>query len=250
MQSKNRRSARCTRSKLASHGRPPVWQRENLCRFWRAIASGLTSEDAADRPSEYVGFEELEECRLHTLRRLRGRLVIATSLSRSAKRLHSPRMEGFQPGKGIKNGPALAGRGAGAVCDVISRTMTRLPEELRKSLTWDQCAEMSQHARLRIDTGLQTYFCDPQSPWQRGANENTNGLLHQYFPKGTDLSRFATLEWDDWFNNRRLLEPIGNIPPTEAEERYYAMLDATAMAAQLNQTVSGKAGAVQLRQAQ
>jgi IS30 family transposase len=78
------------------------------------------------------------------------------------------------------------------VRDAITRTITKLPEALRKSLTWDQGAEMSEHARLRIDAGVTVYFCDPHSPWQRGTNENTNGLLRQYFPKGTNLSVHST----------------------------------------------------------
>jgi IS30 family transposase len=102
--------------------------------------------------------------------------------------LRLPPMDGHGTRAREKNGPALAGHGAEAVRDAIVRTITALPEELRRSLTWDQGAEMAQHTRLRIDAGLQVYFCDPHSPWQRGTNENTNGLLRQRFPKGTDLS--------------------------------------------------------------
>jgi IS30 family transposase len=104
--------------------------------------------------------------------------------------LQLPRMQGHGQPR-VHNGPALAGHGAEAVRDAIAATITTLPQQLRRSLTWDQGAEMAQHARLRIDTGLAVYFCDPHSPWQRASNENTNGLLRQYFPKGTDLSNHS-----------------------------------------------------------
>jgi IS30 family transposase len=118
-----------------------------------------------------------------------GTLVERTT--RFTMLLHLPRMDGHGQGQRIKNGPALAGHGAEAVRDAIATTITTLPEQLRRSLTWDQGAEMAQHAQLRIDTGIPVFFCDPHSPWQRGTNENTNGLLRQYFPKGTDLSRHS-----------------------------------------------------------
>ena len=102
--------------------------------------------------------------------------------------LHLPPMTGHGHLR-VKNGPPLAGHGAEAVRDAIAATMTTLPEQMRRSLTWDQGAEMARHVELRLATGLQIFFCDPQSPWQRGTNENTNGLLRQYFPRGTDLSR-------------------------------------------------------------
>ena len=114
--------------------------------------------------------------------------TLVERMTRFTMLLRLPPMEGHGTRTREKNGPALAGHGAEAVRDAIVRTITTLPEELRRSLTWDQGAEMAQHTRLRIDAGLQVYFCDPHSPWQRGTNENTNGLLRQYFPKGTDLS--------------------------------------------------------------
>jgi IS30 family transposase len=120
-----------------------------------------------------------------------GSSAIGTLVERTTRftvLLHLPRMTGQDQEARVKNGPALAGHGAEAVRDAITRAIYTMPEQLRRSLTWDQGAELAQHARLKIDAGLQVYFCDPHSPWQRGTNENTNGLLRQYFPKGTDLS--------------------------------------------------------------
>ncbi len=122
-----------------------------------------------------------------------GSSAIGTLVERSTRftlLLHLPPMHGDGSTR-VKNGPALAGHGAEAVRNAIADTVKTLPEQLRRSLTWDQGSEMAQHAQLRIDTGLQVYFCDPHSPWQRGTNENTNGLLRQYFPKGTNLSRHS-----------------------------------------------------------
>lgn len=116
-----------------------------------------------------------------------GTLVERTT--RFTMLLHLPRGEGYGIRPRAKNGPALAGYGAEAVRDAIVSTITTLPAEVRRSLTWDRGKEMARHADLKIAAGLAVYFCDPQSPWQRGTNENTNGLLRQYFPKGTDLSR-------------------------------------------------------------
>jgi IS30 family transposase len=117
-----------------------------------------------------------------------GALVERTA--RSTLPLHPPPMEGHRTGLREKDGPALAGRGAEAVRDAIACAITTSPEQLRCSSTWDQGSEMAQHARLRVDTGtgLQVCFCGPHGPWRRGTNENTNGLLRRYFPKGTDLS--------------------------------------------------------------
>lgn len=83
----------------------------------------------------------------------------------------------------LPNGKSPAG-----VCDAMTRAIRTLPASIRRSITWDQGREMREHIQFTVDTGVQVYFCDPHSPWQRGSNENTNGLLRQYFPKGTDLS--------------------------------------------------------------
>lgn len=123
-----------------------------------------------------------------------GTLVERTT--RFTMLLHLPPMEGHGTQPRVKNGPPLAGHGAEAVRDEIARVIATLPEQLRRSLTWDQGAEMAQHAQLRVDTGLEIYFCNPHSPWQRGTNENTNGLLRQYFPKGTDLHRHSRDDLD------------------------------------------------------
>lgn len=92
--------------------------------------------------------------------------------------------------------PLPDGRKAEAVRVALTKAVQTLPEHLWKSLTWDQGKEMAQHAQFSIDTGVQVYFCDPNSPWQRGSNENTNGLLRQYFPKGTDMSKLTQEDLD------------------------------------------------------
>ena len=89
------------------------------------------------------------------------------------------------------------GHAAEQVRDALVSTMLTMPAQLRRSLTWDQGAEMGAHHLITIDADLPIYFCDPASPWQRGSNENTNGLLRQYFPKGTDLGRYTATDLDE-----------------------------------------------------
>lgn len=157
-----------------------------------------------------------------------GSSAIGTLVERTTRftmLLHLPRMEGHGKAKSIKNGPALAGHGAEAVRDAIVGTIMELPAHLRRSVTWDQGAEMAQHAQLRMDTGLDVYFCDPQSPWQRGSNENTNGLLRQYFPKGTDLSQHSADELNAVAHalNTRPRKTLGWQTPAEALDRLLKM---------------------------
>ena len=125
-----------------------------------------------------------------------NRSAIGTVVERTSRYtllVYLPRMEGHGATPPVKNGPPLGGYGAVAMKSALEATMTNMPAELLRSLTWDRGKELSAHAQFTIDTGIAVYFADPRSPWQRGTNENTNGLLRQYFPKGTDLSRW-TLE--------------------------------------------------------
>jgi IS30 family transposase len=123
-----------------------------------------------------------------------GRSAIGTVVeraSRSTLLVHLPRLDGWGETPPVKNGPALGGYGAIAMNAALTASMTQLPEQLRKTLTWDRGKELSAHAQFSLETGTKVYFADPHSPWQRPTNENTNGLLRQYFPKGTDLSRWT-----------------------------------------------------------
>ena len=123
-----------------------------------------------------------------------GRSAIGTVVERSSRAtllVHLPRMEGWGEKPYVKNGRSLGGYGAVAMSAALTASMTKLPEQLRKTLTWDRGKELSGHAQFALESGTRVFFADPHSPWQRPTNENTNGLLRQYFPNGTDLSRWS-----------------------------------------------------------
>jgi len=109
------------------------------------------------------------------------------------------------------------GSGAVEVCEALKRSIATLPAQLRRSLTWDQGSEMSEHRRFSVESGVEVYFCDPQSPWQRGSNENTNGLLRQYFPKGESLTGVSQERLDEVADklNRRPRKTLGFATPAE-----------------------------------
>ena len=119
------------------------------------------------------------------------------------------------------------GRTAAHVRDALAARITELPDALRRSVTWDQGKEMSQHQDFTVDTGVQAFFCDPHSPWQRGSNENTNGLLRQYFPRGTDFATVDPTRLDEVADslNQRPRETLGWKSPAEAYAEAVAMTD-------------------------
>jgi IS30 family transposase len=125
------------------------------------------------------------------------RSAIGTLVERTTRftmLVHLPREVGFGTIARTTNGPPLAGYGALSMKDALAATMAALPSSMCRSLTWDRGKELSAHAALTAETGILVFFADPRSPWQRPSNENTNGLLRQYFPKGTDLSRWSAEE--------------------------------------------------------
>ena len=149
-----------------------------------------------------------------------NRSAIGTLVERSSRftmLVHLPREKGYGLTPRTKNGPALAGYGAVTMANALKRTVTTLPGQLWQSLTWDRGKELSDHARFTIESGVDVFFADPHSPWQRGTNENTNGLLRQYFPKGTDLSRWSDREIQAVANalNSRPRKTLGWKTPAE-----------------------------------
>ena len=149
-----------------------------------------------------------------------NRSAIGTLVERSSRftmLVHLPREKGYGLTPRTNNGPALAGYGAITMANALKRTVTTLPGQLWQSLTWDRGKELSDHARFTIESGVDVFFADPHSPWQRGTNENTNGLLRQYFPKGTDLSRWSDREIQAVANalNSRPRKTLGWKTPAE-----------------------------------
>jgi IS30 family transposase len=163
------------------------------------------------------------------------RSAIGTLVERTTKLtllIHLPREEGYRHKHTPKNGPALAGYGAITMKNALASKMASLPEQLRRSLTWDRGKELSQHAAFKVETGIPVFFADPHSPWQRGTNENTNGLLRQYFPKGTDLSRWDADEIDAVASmlNSRPRKALGWKTPAEAFDEHLRLLQQAGVA--------------------
>ena len=164
-----------------------------------------------------------------------NRSAIGTLVERSSRStllVHLPRLEGYGQQPRTKHGPGLSGYGAVAMNAALTASMSTLPEQLRKTLTWDRGKELSEHAQFALDTGTKVFFADPHSPWQRPTNENTNGLLRQYFPKGTDLSRWTAEELAAvaYTINNRPRKTLGWKTPAEVFTEQLELLHKTGVA--------------------
>ena len=149
------------------------------------------------------------------------RSAIGTVVERTTRftiLVHLPRIDGWGEQAPIKNGPALGGYGAESMRDALTDSFASMPDQLCRSLAWDRGKELSAHASFTVDTGIPVFFADPHSPWQRATNENTNGVLRQYFPKGTDLARWNRDELEAVANtlNSRPRKVLGWRTPAEA----------------------------------
>ena len=163
------------------------------------------------------------------------RSAIGTVVERATRftmLVHLPREAGYRHKQTVKNGPALGGYGAITMKNALANTMATLPKQLVRSLTWDRGKEMSAHAQFSVETGIPVFFADPQSPWQRGTNENTNGLLRQYFPKGTDLSCWSAEELEAVAHalNTRPRKTLGWKTPAEAFNEHLQSIQQTGVA--------------------
>jgi IS30 family transposase len=163
------------------------------------------------------------------------RSAIGTLVERTTRftmLIHLPREPGYREQPRRKNGPALAGYGAVTMKNALARSMTTLPDQLRRSLTWDRGKELSAHAAFTVETDIPVFFADPKSPWQRGTNENTNGLLRQYFPKGTDLARWSAEEIEAVAAtiNSRPRKVLGWKTPAEAFDEHLRSLQQAGVA--------------------
>ena len=158
--------------------------------------------------------------------------TVVERTSRFTMLVHLPREEGYHHQHTPKNGPALAGYGAITMKNALATTMSTLPAQLLRSLTWDRGKELSQHAAFTVETGLPVFFADPQSPWQRGTNENTNGLLRQYFPKGTDVSRWTAEELEAVAHtlNTRPRKTLGWKTPAEVLDEHLRLAQQASVA--------------------
>ncbi|MEO7122296.1 MAG: IS30 family transposase [Lacisediminihabitans sp.] len=163
------------------------------------------------------------------------RSAIGTVVERTTRftlLVHLPREDGYRHKETPRNGPALGGYGAITMKNALTNTMSTLPKELARSLTWDRGKELSAHAQFKVETGIPVFFADPQSPWQRGTNENTNGLLRQYFPKGTDLARWSAEELEAVAHalNTRPRKTLGWKTPAEAFNEQLLLLQQAGVA--------------------